>query len=372
MQKPNLKLVDIFVGKQGLLKLEPQWLALAKKSGTHFLHFPGWYRAELHNRAEDRNVCFAALYDQQSTLFAVLPFERSYLSKGRVKLPVLQLFYPNEMGVNDVLAALPLSGYRAAIIRQMKKSLPYFAFVRWQCALADGAAVSILDDPATIRITHHSKYLDFSSGLDSFWAGYSSKFRKGLQKKMRKAEEQGSLRLDCVTQVDALQPAFEQFLQVEDSGWKGQRGTSIVKQPAKLAYYQSLLQSYGELGQCQINLLYLDNTVIAAQFGVQVNGRLYLLKIGFREDFAAISPGYLILGKLIEYGCQTGQLGSVSFVTGVDWINRWHPKTQPVGIFYTHNGTLYSSLLVKGLVAAVKFKNRRAAVTAAAVQVDDE
>ncbi len=169
-----------------------------------------------------------------------------------------------------------------------------------------------------------------------------------------------------------LAAAFEDFLVVEDSGWKGEGGTSIRKQPKKLAYYQRLLEFYGGLGICQINILYLADTAIAAQFGVRVGQRLFLLKIGFREDFAAISPGYLILYKLIEQSAAQGQIASVSFVTGVTWIDRWHPRHIPVGIFYLPNGRWYSALTVRALVAAVAFRNRRATGDTAAPEVDGD
>lgn len=348
----------IFVGQAGYAELLPQWKELAGSKGFHFLHFPYWYGAELQALSGAGEIIFLALYDADR-LFAVLPFERVYLRKNRLAVPVLQLFYPNEMGVNDVLADRSLAPYRQLILTTLRRGLPFFAFIRWQCVLENGCALSLLPAGKQLRVTHASKFIEFAQGFTSFWESYSSKFRKGLQKKMRKAEEQGELRLVCATSAEQLPQAFDDFLTVEDSGWKGEGGTSIKKQPRKLAYYKYLVKEYGERGLCQINILYSNEIPIAAQFGVRVGRRLFLLKIGFREDYAAVSPGYLVLYKLVEQSAARGEIDSVSFVTGVNWIDRWHPKHIPVGIFYLSNGTWYSELLVKSLVKAITIRDRR-------------
>lgn len=348
----------IFAGQRGFAALLPFWQELAAKRGYHFLHFPSWYSAELQALGDAAEIFFVALYEDDQ-LFAVLPFERTYLRKGHLAMPVLQLFYPNEMGVNDVLSDRPLAPYRRTILAQLRRELPFFLFVRWQCVLENGCAVSLLPAGRDLRVTHASKFIDFSHGFTAFWESYSNKFRKGLLKKLRKAEEQGELRLLCATTADELFAAFEDFLAVEDSGWKGERGTSIKKQPRKLAYYRQLLKEYGDLGLCQINILYSNDTPIAAQFGVRVGRRLFLLKIGFREDYAAVSPGYLVLYKLVEQSAALGVIDSVSFVTGVNWIDRWHPKHIPVGVFYLSNGAWYSELFVKAMEKAIAIRERR-------------
>lgn len=358
MQATGTVATRVFSGQAGYAELLPSWQELATARGYHFLHFPYWYGAELRALGDAAEIFFVALYEEER-LFAVLPFERVYLRKGRMALPVLQLFYPNEMGVNDVLADRPLAPYRNMILAKLRREVPFFMFIRWQCVLENGCAASLLPPGRDLRITHASKFIEFSQGFASFWESYSNKFRKGLQKKLRKAEEQGELRLVCATTAEQLPAAFEDFLTIEDSGWKGEGGTSIKKQPRKLAYYQYLLKEYGERGLCQINILYLNDTPIAAQFGVRVGRRLFLLKIGFREDYAAVSPGYLVLYKLVEQSAELGVIDSVSFVTGVNWIDRWHPKHLSVGIFYLSNGTWYSELFVRSLLKALAIRDRR-------------
>lgn len=360
----------VFAGLNGYAALVHEWNSLASLSGHHFLHFPAWYGAELEARKDPDSIYFVGLYDNKR-LFAVLPFERLAIKKGVFGTFILQLFYPNEMGVNDVLSDRPLHPYRQQVLAALRRELPFFLFIRWQCVLSNGCAISMLGENESARISHQSKFIDFSSGFTAFWEGYSSKFRKGLLKKMRKAEEQGELKLLCATSPEDLVPAFEHFLEVEDSGWKGQLGTSIRKQPEKLAYYQRLFRLYGEQQRCQINILYSNDTPIAAQFGIRVGARLFLLKIGFREDFAAVSPGYLLLYKVVEHLAEEGQLNSISFVTGVNWIDRWHPSHIDAGVFYQGSGTWYSELAVTVAKKVIERRERQKAAETSAVNTDD-
>lgn len=358
MSSPVVTRLQVFNGTEGFGLIKAQWSKLAQADGRHFLHFPGWYEAQLNNESDSASIYFLAIYVGDDQLTGVLPFQRVWLKKGVLKLPILQLYYPNEMGVNDVLAQVPLQECRRGIQTALRKHLPWFAFIRWQCVLARGCAATWLDPAEQPRVTHDSKYIEFPDGAEPFWATHSSKFRKGLQKKLRKAEQQSAVRLLCESSAEGLPAAFEQFLEVENSGWKGEKGTSVAKQPAKLAYYQSLLSSYGELGLCQINLMYFDQEPVAAQFGVKINDILYLLKIGYKESYREVSPGHLLLYKLVNYGAETKTFERISFVTGVDWIDRWHPKLDPVGIFYSSSGSWLSSLTVYLLQLALTARRK--------------
>lgn len=358
MPSPAVTRLQVFVGTEGFGQIKTQWSNLAQAHGSHFLHFPGWYEAQLKNQSHSDHICFLAVFVHDNQLTAVLPFERVWLKKGKLKLPILQLYYPNEMGVNDVVAQTPLREHRQAIQNVLREQLPWFAYIRWQCVLARGWAATFLKPTEQPRVTHHSKFIEFPGGAEAFWATHSSKFRKGLQKKLRKAEQQSEVRLLCETRAEALPEVFEQFLEVEDSGWKGESGTSVVKQPAKLAYYRSLLSSYGEQGLCQINILYFGQEPVAAQFGVKVHDTLYLLKIGYKEAYREVSPGHLLLYQLVNFGAQNKAFNRVSFVTGVDWIDRWHPKLDPVGIFYSSSGSWLSGLSVCALRTALAAKRK--------------
>jgi CelD/BcsL family acetyltransferase involved in cellulose biosynthesis len=341
-----------YKGCDGYAQLKPSWEQLAVQFGRHFLHFPSWYEAELARRESSEGVIFAAVFTDEA-LVAVLPFERIFIVRKGWRIPVMQLFYANEMGVNDVLTTLPINNYLARLTKQLRLNMPFFCLIQWQCVFSSEVTAIARNQ---FRLSHESKYLDFSRGAESFWQGYHKKFRHDLSRKMRNAESLGTLRLEIACDKESLPQAFETFLAVENSGWKGAGGTSIVKQPDKLDYYRTLMADFMRLNSCQINLLWLDEVPIASQFGIRINETLYLLKIGFSEDFSKLSPGYLILAKIIDEQSHHLGIKHISFVTGVSWIDRWKPSGTGVGVFYSSNGSWWSKVFVRLLHSKVMRK----------------
>jgi CelD/BcsL family acetyltransferase involved in cellulose biosynthesis len=262
------------------------------------------------------------------------------------------------MGVNDVLSRESLRPHWASIAGFLRREMPFALLMRWQCVLENGCAVTHAPSPSGLRHTHQSKYLRFAAGWDAFLAGYSANFRAGIGKKIRRLERLGQVRVDTYSEPAQLLTAFESFLQVEDSGWKGAMGTSILKQPPVLEYYRYLLAHLGRLGLCRVSLLFLDNTVVAGQFGIEIGDCLYLLKIGFREDYGSHSPGAVLLYKLVQHYCQHGPAKTISFVTSVSWIDRWHPSSVQAGVFYTDCDSALSKAAV-WLVRWLKPGSRR-------------
>ncbi len=350
--------INILIGKEGYDAIAKEWQLAAEKKGTHFLHFPNWYGANLCIEQPD-NIFFVVLRNNEAALSAVLPFQKVAIGKARVRFPILQMYYPNEMGVNDIFVGQEYENLWPLIVKKLRKTLGFFLYVRMQCVLEGSHAVKLVGHKCSIRWTHASKYLTFNNDFDAFLQRYNSKFRTGIQKKIKKIEQLGQLHLVIASSPGDIAAAFDDFLAVEDSGWKGESGTSIRKQPPKLAYYQHLVTEYGAQGLLRINILYLNDEPIAAQLGIQVGTRVYLLKIGYREDFGAYSPGMMILYKVIEHLAQDEVVDSISFVTGVDWIDRWHPELHPVGIFYLNNGHWYSDAAIWILRKAIEYRERK-------------
>jgi hypothetical protein len=355
--------LTLYRGRPGFEALRDPWEAFAGRYGSHFVHFPAWYGAELE-RAGDDGVYFLALRDSRSDLVAVLPLHHGIWSRGPIAVPIIQLYYPSEMGVNDVLSREPLRAHWPWISRFLRRELPFFVFMRWQCVLESGSAVTVARSPGEVRPTHASKYLRFADGWQAFLDGYSANFKSGLGKKLRKIGHLGDLRLRVHSSPSELAESFEVFLQVEDSGWKGQMGTSILRRPSIVKYYRHLLEHFGRLGLCRINLLLLGNTPIAAQFGIEIGDWLYLLKIGFREDYAPYSPGNLMVYKLVQHHCESTSVKAISFVTGVGWIDRWHPSAVRAGVLYKDCGSVLGRVAVRLLRWSVSVREPPAVAAA--------
>jgi hypothetical protein len=346
--------LESYTGLQGLEKIYEEWCTLAASSARHFLHLPQWYLAHLRsNVAVADQVVFVVVRDEEHKIVAICPFEKCHIRILGLWIPIGQICYPNEMGVNDLFILNDCRDIYTLIERSIRQILGNVLFVRFQCVL-EGSAVSQWPG-ANIHWSHHSYYLDVSDGFDNFFSKYKSKFRNDLIKKEKKIQAKSSLEVSVVSSPELMDEAFAKFLDVEDSGWKGRSGTSIKKQPEKLRYYTLLKEELTARGFFRVNILSLGGKTIAGQCGIQVGDCLYLLKIGFDEDYSKFSPGALNLYKLLKRASNEMLFKKLSFVTGVSWIERWHPSQRRVGVKYISNRAWWSRLIV---VVLCKLKKR--------------
>lgn len=332
----SLQIVDAIQacrGREGFESLASAWSALARSFGFHFLHFPAWYAARLSVLEEPNRLIFVALYSNQQ-LCGVIVFEQTTIGRGAFSLPSLELAYTNEMGLCDCLLAPGVALNFPSIKKALKPiNQPYFGMRFGGVSASSCIAQRLQNNSLPVKPSHVTKFLDNQKGRQHFYEGYSTKFKRNLRRKRNKALEQGSLNVKSFRNDQAVE-AFKIFLELEASGWKGREATSIVQQPDKLCYYQTLVESYSSDGVLAVNLLYLGDQVIAGQIGVQIGTTLYLLKIAYDENFSAISPGYLLIDELITELDEENYLSKISFVTGVGWIDRWKPSEEPVAVYF--------------------------------------
>jgi len=176
-------------------------------------------------------------------------------------------------------------------------------------------------------------------------AAYGKKFLRNLRRKEKGLAQSGDYRYQWVSDGPELALAFRAFLDVEDCGWKGDGGTSILKQPPRLAYYQALFDDFSATGRLVIHLLWLGDRCLAGQFAVNAGTTLYLLKIGYDEAFSPVSPGFLLLNQTLRECCQREDIARLSFVSGREWMDVWNPRNEIVYNAYLFNRTTKGWLL---------------------------
>jgi len=208
-------------------------------------------------------------------------------------------------------------------------------------------AARIPDDSALLAAAR----LDASSGrwachpvaasawfeLDNGPLPVPGKLRRNLQRLNRALQSLGEVHIEVHDRRDptALAQAFDDFLRLEASGWKGAAGTNggpgtaIAGDPRLLSFYRGLLDEDEDALHPQIALLRLDGRTIAAKYGLRSGDTLSLLKIAYDETYAAQSPGsQLLLGLMTQ--AQAAGITRLSLVTCPAWAARWRPLSAPV------------------------------------------
>lgn len=130
-----------------------------------------------------------------------------------------------------------------------------------------------------------------SSGDEYIHTAMSSHQRQEIRRQTRRLAEQGSVelrRLDGASQLDLW---LTEFFRLEESGWKGEAGTSLNASETSRDYFRQVCRNAIERRQLEILGLFLDGSPIAMKVNFLSGNGSYAFKIAYREDLARFSPG---------------------------------------------------------------------------------
>ncbi len=144
---------------------------------------------------------------------------------------------------------------------------------------------------------------------DYVQANVAAKKRKQSRRLWRRLGERGRVRVERARTEDEVDGAVEQFLALEHSGWKGQRGTSFASNQRDQAFLRVAMRAGAVDGRVEIWSLTLDDAPIAMAIVLRALAVVYTFKIAYDEAFALYSPGVqldlaMVAGLLAEPGVE--------------------------------------------------------------------
>lgn len=344
--------VQLLRGKRGLEAIRPVWQQLVEHvDHAAFYHQYAWYENYLnHLESEPERMLFVSVF-RGAKIVAILPliYRKATWAGG---LRILQVPFHDYLCVAD---ALIRSGENHAeimnrVIRQLRSS----GSLEWDELLFPEAPAGSCADLGlrnrswvmTVRETAHgSDHIPNAGGYEATMQRLSGSFKRDLRRKRKHAEKTGALTYRSVESSEQLDEAFKEFLDVEGSGWKGRDGTrtAINCNPEIEGFYRGLMHAGTASSHCVINLMYSNDTCIAAEFCLYCNEVLSILKIGYLESHARVSPGSLLLDCVLQDWCERPGFRAVNLVGNAAWQRTWHPEGKPVFRYRVYNFTLRAS-----------------------------
>ncbi len=351
MKDFNQYQLRVFRGRDDLGVFFEAWKSISETMRSPcFVQLPEWTEAFLAVEAEARGRFCGILVSKDGTPFAVVPLEHYSLSRFGLTFGAWRLFWPNDMGVNDVICESDsdLFGLLDAIVETLAAQTEPFDLVLFQNAL-EGSSVSALLEASNPRrkvsvYSHDSKYILCRDSYQSTIAGVSGKFRRNIRRKLRNLKLLGTVSFESVRKDDDLAKAFEEFVQTEASNWKGAARTALMYDHVRRRFYEELTEKLAPTKKCIIDILRLDGKAIAAQYGVVTGNTYYLLKIGYSDEYKNQSPGALLLDHTLQVCSGHSVIRKVSFVTGAEWNDDWAPQRLSVFNHYVYQGTFKGGL----------------------------
>jgi len=174
-----------------------------------------------------------------------------------------------------------------------------------------------------------SQYLQCES-YEQIRQKISKHFRSELNLKGNRLSRLGDVEYISARKKDDLNKEFNDFLELEASGWKGQHGTAIKSNVKDKKFYENLTDNFSDIDSCELSLLTLNNEIIAGSYWLVNDSTVYFLKIGYDKKYSKVSPGVLLLDHDIGKYADDHSINTISLFSDYQWQARWKPSSMDV------------------------------------------
>jgi hypothetical protein len=275
--------------------------------------FSGRFLAPAMPRLEDRIIRLMVMRDEDETrsrMRLLLPFsvEKPGFSVGAsiircwsnpfgpLGTPLLDREEPAET-LDNMLEALsrPEAGLPGVLVLpDLRLDGPVAGLLR---AVAIGRNLSVVETDQVER-----PFLQSELDGDAYLAkSISRHHRREMRRQWRRLSEHGDVSYIVARQPDEIRYNLEEFLTLEDSGWKGRRRSAMVSDRYRAAFAREAINSLAETDNVRIHTLALNGEAIASMIVFVSSGEAWTWKTAYDEKWARYSPGKLLVDRLTEW-----------------------------------------------------------------------
>jgi len=344
VQSPAFQ-VDVVSEHSEFASLRSEWNALVSRTDDQVFHRHEFISTWLDHFSQG-SLCVLVLRDEADCLVAVLPLLRRWsLLHG---LPLRQL-----------RSTANLHSARFDLIADQPEHASAM-FLDFLAEQQDWDVLILTDLPRTGRARALEQVASKKGFFTGRWPGtqspcrllpptwselesqLTSRFRANLRRRRNGLEALGEVRVERCSESDALVAAG---IALELSGWKGSAGTAIAQDAATLGFYTDLARVLAAQGQLALWALYLDEHLIAFQYGIEHMGCYALLKPAYDESYSRYSPGQLLMAEVLRDGVER-KLERIDFLgENMPWKQDWKPIVCAQDWLFIFRNTPYGKLL---------------------------
>lgn len=153
---------------------------------------------------------------------------------------------------------------------------------------------------ARSRTTHesdsyHVGVVDILHDWDAYTRSWSANHRQAVRKSKRQLEARGDLRVERIRDDSPrLRSVLRACFEVEDSGWKGEQGSSVLKTPGMFEFILDEARTMAASGMLDLWVLRFEGEIIAFEYCYQAKGICFSHKISFDPRWSKQGPGRLL------------------------------------------------------------------------------
>jgi hypothetical protein len=162
--------------------------------------------------------------------------------------------------------------------------------------VAIGRGLPVLTMASVQRPFLHSD----KDGADYFKDNLSTSSRRNFRRLRRNLEAMGSFEYEVARGPADVRIAMEEFLLLENAGWKGRQKTSLAAERFRAAFAREAVNNLAERDLVRIHSFKLDGRVIASLIVLLQSGHAWTWKMTYDEDLSKYSPGTMLMMDATE------------------------------------------------------------------------
>lgn len=301
-----------------LKRLERGWDRLAGSNASPMQHY-AWAEAFAETFWEAGSVRVVQVGPDRAPR-ALAAFVRPQAGGALEALGARQLFEPTDFLYESEEALLAL----AHALRAEGEAL-HLARIPADSPVA-GALCRAYRGRGFVRVAKTDGYPVME--LDATWKeperGLNAGRRSDFRRAGRRAERFGSPAFEMRAPArEELPSLLQEAWRVEAAGWKGERGSALVCDRLRGAFFRRFAASAARRGVLRLAFMRIDGRAVAMQLTVESAGKLWLLKIGHDEHYASCSPGQQLMLYVAGEAARRG-LTSLEFLGEEEaWTRLW-------------------------------------------------
>lgn len=359
--------IEKFDGEAGLSALYDEWLALIDEIRERcFYHYPDWFQAYFASRDQvDPPISFFAIR-RGDKLVAVAPLQ---IKRGRKKSETTQLQLPVESQLYMPDWAVTAAEDPARILAFLLDSIEEDFGWSWDRFIVNDAlensqiAVALerqIGRKLRVRTTGYCSVVPLKP-YDELLQSMKAKYRQNLNRSRRMIESLDDAEFSVVTEVDDVIRTFDEFIELEASGWKGgkgrprgdiQRPSAIVLNEKKRRFYESIVRAFAARGEVEIFCLRADRKLIGAEVWLVLGRTCFALKTAYDENFSRLSPGVMAFDLGYQHHAANDKTATINTITSTPAVDDWLPQKLRIQSYDLFNSTVRGRIF--GLAVAIR------------------
>jgi hypothetical protein len=193
--------------------------------------------------------------------------------------------------------------------------------LRWATLPADTPFFATLtdwleDNRLDFRVTKRVERPVLDAAADGREAAFAEwlggKRAREFRRCRRRLEELGRLVLRSLDGPHDAQAWIDAFFEIEQSGWKGRRGTALACSTAERRWFDAVTTRAAAEGRVLVYSLELDGRPVAMSVNYRAGGRIWCFKTAYDAALARYSPG-----AVLEYESSLAALADPT----IDWLD---------------------------------------------------